>query len=419
MSVLGEFILGEDILGSGAGGGGGGGLSADATVTVSVSLSAAPNVDYVAAADLTITPTLFAHYAQQFTVSADASLDFETSQVFGDNGEGVDLEIAFGLSAESGAIYVDAETGVDFNVSSSALKDVIGIADLPLIVHFPYFDPNSLQLIDYEYGIDLDAIPHQQSHVSAHIAVSPTLKANAYVLRADAIDATADVSMTFAGHSYWNVTADTEISFPFTIAAAAEVSDSNIDLAVEFELTAGCHVSTTTTATLAFGFDINFAYTLIDGCVTKKYTPFVGATTGAAPPDSLPVTSGDTGFKLIYPSSGMATDTLDLRNPNLGNPHRLQLVRINRESRGGTLVIFADPLWPIVESMVFNFSVLTSTQAYALRDFMRTHLGLSIKLIDHENRAWTGIISDPTQPIVEDHKDSFSASFEFQGERNV
>jgi hypothetical protein len=47
---------------------------------------------------------------------------------------------------------------------------------------------------------------------------------------------------------------------------------------------------------------------------------------------------------------------------------------------------------------------------------MRTYLGREIGLIDHEAKFWKGVITVPTEFIIQDHHESFAASFEFEGE---
>ncbi len=121
-------------------------------------------------------------------------------------------------------------------------------------------------------------------------------------------------------------------------------------------------------------------------------------------------------FALIYPASGPATDTLELCSPDLGNKDRLSFTRINRESRGGALTVFADPIWPKVQTLALSFSALRRTEAQGLLRFLRDHIGREIKLTDWERRVWRGVITTPNEAVIQDGKESFSASFEFEGE---
>ena len=49
-------------------------------------------------------------------------------------------------------------------------------------------------------------------------------------------------------------------------------------------------------------------------------------------------------------ASRIGTFSVSLRAPNLGNKDRLSFNRVLRETRGGTLVVFADPIWPKVQT---------------------------------------------------------------------
>jgi phage-related protein len=109
------------------------------------------------------------------------------------------------------------------------------------------------------------------------------------------------------------------------------------------------------------------------------------------------------------------TDTLDMRAPDLGNRDRLAFNRINRETRGGTLIVYADPMWPKLQTLALTFSGLKKEIAHDLLTFISAHLGEEIKLLDWEGRQWTGVIMTPNEPITEDSKNRFTATFEFEG----
>jgi hypothetical protein len=152
------------------------------------------------------------------------------------------------------------------------------------------------------------------------------------------------------------------------------------------------------------------------------YSPFIGTTSDpnapTPPPATYPAVHGTPGFRLQYPGSGGVTDELLLRAPNLGNRDRLSMVRINRETRGGTLIVFADPIWPKVENLLLSFSGLSADESQDLMTFMETHLGEEIRLIDWEDRLWRGVIVNPQEPVVQDGPGCrYTASFEFEGEK--
>jgi hypothetical protein len=165
----------------------------------------------------------------------------------------------------------------------------------------------------------------------------------------------------------------------------------------------------------------SFVYVLPYTLVKRDYHPFVGSGTAgdpAPPPTTLtgPNPSAPGEFTLFYPATGTATDTLVLRAPEFGNKDRLQFNRISRETRGGTLIVYADPMWPKTQTLVLTFSALKPAQAEALMEFMENHLGLEIGLWDWEGRQWTGIITNPNDPVVQDSKYSYTGSLEFEGQ---
>ena len=105
---------------------------------------------------------------------------------------------------------------------------------------------------------------------------------------------------------------------------------------------------------------------------------------------------------------------VQLRSPEFGNKHRLTMNRINRETRGGTLLVFADPMWPKMQSMVLTFSGLEYATVQAYLTFIKNHLGLEVGFVDWEGFYWKGIVVDPIQPTVQDGKDRYTITFEFQ-----
>lgn len=163
------------------------------------------------------------------------------------------------------------------------------------------------------------------------------------------------------------------------------------------------------------------SYIRIDGGIENRYCPQVGSTTSinapAPPPTSLAaLTPGVTArFQLCYPAVS-PTDILSLRAPEFGNKDRLQFTRIKRESRGGTLKVYARSSWPKQQVQVIQISGLAAAQAQSVLAFMENHLGVEIGIMDWEARYWKGVITTPNEPAVADGRDSFTISFTFEGE---
>lgn len=174
------------------------------------------------------------------------------------------------------------------------------------------------------------------------------------------------------------------------------------------------------------GIEHSLTYYILDACGKKSYAPYIGESTVSAnptPPDAdAPFIQGlpeGERFQLLYPGVGEATDTVELRAPNLDNRERLSFTRINRETRGGRLTVFADPTWPQVNTLVLSFSGLKKTEVDSLQDFLKNYLGQEIGLIDWEGHQWVGVITTPADQAVQDSGGAcgrnWTVSLEFEG----
>ena len=153
------------------------------------------------------------------------------------------------------------------------------------------------------------------------------------------------------------------------------------------------------------------------------YSPFMGSTTDPAPPQNIlknqpNIDPNRRGVTLFYPWES-PTVTLNLRGPDLGNRNRLEFQRINRETRGGTLIIWADPIWPKNERLVLNFSGLTETEGQNTLDFITQSLGKEIGFTDWEGNTVYGIIVTPSEPLVRNGRRSLSLGLEIEISHSV
>ena len=152
-----------------------------------------------------------------------------------------------------------------------------------------------------------------------------------------------------------------------------------------------------------------------DTCVKKSYTPFVGAGTGEYTPPTTTAPTLVTGtLTLTYPFASPSS-TLVLRNPEFTDRDLLNFNRINRKTRGGTLVVFADPNWPKTQVLSVQVDNLSHTQRDALITFLATSLGKEIGLLDWEGRQWRGLIVTPNLLITHVKRGDRSIEFDFQG----
>jgi hypothetical protein len=158
------------------------------------------------------------------------------------------------------------------------------------------------------------------------------------------------------------------------------------------------------------------AYFLPNDASECNFSPFIGGgDVEYTLPDTTAPVFGSATLTLTYPYVAPTT-TLVLRNPDFGNNDRLSFQRINRVTRGGTLVVFADPNWPKQEVLSVQVSWLKATEARDLLDFIEDSLGQEIGLLDWEGNQWRGIITTPDAAITHNGRHNRVISFEFEGE---
>jgi hypothetical protein len=78
--------------------------------------------------------------------------------------------------------------------------------------------------------------------------------------------------------------------------------------------------------------------------------------------------------------------------------------------------VFADPIWPKIETQALTITGLSREQVQAYLDFVEGHLGLEVGFVDWEGFYWKGVIMNPTEPTVQDDRSGFTINFEFECE---
>jgi hypothetical protein len=151
--------------------------------------------------------------------------------------------------------------------------------------------------------------------------------------------------------------------------------------------------------------------------LAKQYRPMVGFSTASgvsAPPIAVPTLCDGT-LMLTFPYES-PTLTVVLRNPEFANKDALTFNRVNRATRGGTLVIYADTAWPKTQKLTVEVTCLGESQVADLRNFFVQSLGREVGLLDHEGRQWRGLILDPDTPVANPEIKDYTVTFEFEGE---
>lgn len=160
-----------------------------------------------------------------------------------------------------------------------------------------------------------------------------------------------------------------------------------------------------------------------DPCDRKNYTPFQGDqtvnTTFDPPPATIPSTPHDAStdrLVLYYPSIDAIARQLTLRAPEFQDRDRNSYTRVTRETRGGSLVVYADPEWPSLRNVAVTVQGLTANEADDYLTFMYATLGKKIQVRDWEGGLWEGVIINPENPVTQDGPGcKYTISFELEG----
>ena len=183
---------------------------------------------------------------------------------------------------------------------------------------------------------------------------------------------------------------------------ASKGTSSTLDLTSEVDFNIDATVNGNTTLSLTQAI----SYYLIDENSDKVYNQF-------GPLPAAP-TLGTATLTLTHPYAA-PTLTVILRNPEFGNTEDITFTRINRETRAGTLRIFTDPNWPVIERLSVEVNNLKASDKTSLLQFFNDSLGKEVGFLDHENRQWRGFIVNPDAAVSETRRGRFTVSFEFEG----
>jgi len=342
-------------------------------------------------------------------------------------GEGFDVDlpgtqIELTPSAETNIRVASAETQIELDQDLGASVPIHAEAATSLIETEGIWDQETLSFVEvWVGGLNHEAIVEMAKAQGFHQYLQTTQEARVVHIRADAIDLEAQSALLLDQGVTLSETGEAETHIELSDVAVCYVgipADTEIELHddVQADVVRGTNSNT------PIGIYHSVTFTLETGGSVSQYSPFVGESTVPGvpepPPQALqgPMAGIQVPFQLVYPAVGDVTDAVSLAAPRLGNKDRLSFNRVQRETRGGTLIIYADAQWPKVQTLVLSFSGLLRVEAQALLKFMEDHLGQEVGLIDWEHRYWRGVVVTPDEPVIEDRFDSYSASFEFQGE---
>jgi hypothetical protein len=239
-------------------------------------------------------------------------------------------------------------------------------------------------------------------------------------IKVGAIDVNATSNIAFSTIIPVPIYADASSSIDFTTYADTKYTFPTTEIELNSEATLNKTLNLVVTSDLQF---VSSFFSVTEGFSLCDYSPFVGSTTDPDAPQRLlknvPVLDANaSGVTLFYPWS-VPTNTVTLRGPDLGNKDRLEFQRIKRETRGGTLIVWADPMWPKNERLVLSFSGLTEVEGQALLDFIYSTLGKEIGLIDWEGNWWRVVTMTPSEALTRNSRENLSINLDFEITRST
>jgi len=91
--------------------------------------------------------------------------------------------------------------------------------------------------------------------------------------------------------------------------------------------------------------------------------------------------------------------------------------RIQGETRGGKIRVYADPIWPKVRTIAVTIVGVTEAQVDELQTFVLATLGQQIGFTDWKGNLWQGTIMNPNEVATQDGKKKWTVSLEIEGEQ--
>jgi hypothetical protein len=107
----------------------------------------------------------------------------------------------------------------------------------------------------------------------------------------------------------------------------------------------------------------------------------------------------------------------EFRRPEMGNVDEISFQRVNRNTRGGDLVVFRDDDWPRTEILNLNFVFVKEADGFKMMEFIKLSLGQLVLYTDHENRVWEGVIQNPDTELIQTGRSFWAVNLIFEGDQ--
>lgn len=158
---------------------------------------------------------------------------------------------------------------------------------------------------------------------------------------------------------------------------------------------------------------INFVRNVTDAIAFSDYA---NRATSLVPCDTYATSLGaSSNFVLSYPTVSPST-TVVLRVPRFGDKRYYTVSTKVKRTTEGFLRVTRASTWPKIEQYQYAFKFLTAAVRDALFTFLDLTAGQNIKIVDQDNVAWIGIV---TNPVVHSSQEGigcqYSVEFTFRG----
>lgn len=110
------------------------------------------------------------------------------------------------------------------------------------------------------------------------------------------------------------------------------------------------------------------------------------------------------------------TDTINIRNPELGDAMQTNFMRIYRESRGTDLLVGRQVYWPKNKTFSLSFNFASYAEAKALREYYLKHRGYILTYVDYNSKSYSVRITSPDFIITQTGAASYTATLSLEKE---
>lgn len=319
-----------------------------------------------------------------------------------------------GQGTRSSIFSLDATSTIDLSDSVGGGRPYHLLAQNPIIEVSQDFDLASGQIIETVISnIEGTADYLIDANRSASSIIPIVDTASVTHIKATAIDLDAENTLSMGVDAITNVTGDAESTIVLTHNAdwfQSEDGVSSLSLEQEAIVKIKSTIAAISNIVLAQSVSVSFVNNRTE-CEYSNSAVTRLSDVYADIPETIRFRLAAIPFE-----DGETTDTIDLRAPDFGNRERVQDTRINRQSVGGSLQVYADPDWPKLTNLLMQFSGLKETTAHNLLDFLDRTCGREIGVLDYERRIWRALVTNPDSAITQDGRDSFSVTLEMEAE---